>query len=392
MAISQQATGNRQQPRQGTRDEGLGTPKLRVALVHDWLLGGGAENVVLELHRMFPEAPIYTSYCSDEWRKKLHGKVVTGYLQKWPFNKLRKFLPLLRQRWFEKLDLSQFDLVISSSGNGEAKFARARQGATHICYCHTPTHFYWRHYRSYLQNPGFGPKPLVRFALKRLVEPLKKRDYEAAQKVDVFLANSTHIQADIKKYYNRDSLIVAPPVDVERFGAISAGVQRSGFVTMGRQVPQKRTDLIIAACNELQLPLMVIGRGPSHNSLQAIAGPTITFKTNVTDAQMPMELAKAKAFIFAAEEDFGIAPVEALAAGTPVIAYQAGGALDYVVPNKTGSFFEQQTVSSLMQTLKTFNPKIYEPQTIKAQAKLFSPQVFAQKLTAVIDQVASQKK
>lgn len=358
---------------------------MKVAITHDWLVGGGAEKVVLELHRMFPEAPIYTSYCSDEWRKKLDGKVVTGYLQKWPLGKLRKFLPLLRQRWFSKLDLNEFDLVISSSGNGEAKFARAKEGAKHICYCHSPVHFYWRHYQAYLRNPGFGPKPLVRFALKKLVGPLKRRDYQAAQKVDVFLANSNHIKADIKKYYGRDSVVIHPPVDVARFSLVSSDVKRSGFVTMGRQVPQKRVDLIIAACNELQLPLTVIGRGPSHNALRSMAGSTITFKTNVTDEQMPLELAKATAFIFAAEEDFGIAPVEAMAAGTPVIAYKAGGALDYVVPGITGQFFEQQNVASIIDILRHFNAKAFDPVTIKKHAKLFSSDVFIANIKAEIE-------
>jgi glycosyltransferase involved in cell wall biosynthesis len=358
------------------------TSNLKVAIVHDWIVGGGAEKVILELHKMYPGAPIYTSYCTDEWRKKLNGKVVTGYLQNWPFNKLRKFLPLLRQWWFARLDLSGYDVIISSSGNGEAKFARKSSSKQiHVCYCHTPTHFYWRHYRSYLQNPGFGPKPLVRFALKKLVEPLRKRDFQAAQKVDKFIANSTHIQGDIKKYYKRDAIVIHPPVDTNRFSQLTtsnfkAPQPRSGFVTMGRQVPQKKFGLIIAACNELQLPLTVIGRGPAHSSLKSMAGSTITFKTNVTDEQMPAELAKAKAFIFAAEEDFGISPVEAMATGTPVIAYQAGGALDYVVPGKTGEFFEQQSVASLSKVLKNFKPKLYDPATIKKHAQLFSIERF----------------
>lgn len=365
---------------------------MKVVITHDWLIGGGAEKVVVELHRMFPDAPIYTSYASPEWREKLNGKVVTGYLQHWPFSSLRKFLPLLRQRWFRKLDLSEFDLIISSSGNGEAKFARAKPGSTHICYCHTPTHFYWRHYNTYLQNPGFGPKPLVRFALKRLVGPLRKRDYQAAQQVDVFIANSNHIKADIKQYYGREANVIHPPVDTERFVNIPDAPPRAGFVTMGRQVPQKRVDLIIAACNELQLPLTVIGQGPMHNSLRAMAGPTITFKTNVTDAQMPLELAKAQAFIFAAEEDFGIAPVEAQAAGTPVIAYQAGGALDYVVPGKTGEFFAEQKVSSLIEVLKTFDPKKFKASNIQAHAKQFSKELFTANMHSLIDQIVSQKK
>ncbi len=358
---------------------------MKVAIVHDWLYGGGAENVVLELHRMYPDAPIYTSYCTDEWRTKLDNKVVTGYLQKWPFNKLRKFLPLLRQWWFARIDLSAFDMVISSSGNGEAKFAKAKKGAKHICYCHTPTHFYWRHYESYLQNPGFGPKPLVRFALRKLVGPLKKRDYEAAQNVDVFLANSTHIQSDIKQYYKRESTVVYPPVDTDRFNAVSASTPRSGYVTLGRLVPQKKLHIIIAACNELALPLTVIGRGPEYSRLQSMAGPTITFMTNVTDEQLPLQLAKAEAFIFAAEEDFGMAPVEAMAAGTPVIAYKAGGALDYVIEGKTGQFFTNLSIESLGNCLQGFNASNYSIDDIKSTARKFSTDIFIKNIRKAVN-------
>lgn len=356
----------------------------KVAIVHDWLVGGGAENVVLELHHMFPDAPIYTSYANDEWRKKLGGKVITGYLQRWPFNRLRKFLPLLRQHWFSKLDMSEFDLIISSSGNGEAKFARAAKGSKHICYCHSPTHFYWRHYGSYLQNPGFGPKPLVRFALKTLIEPLKKRDFQAAQNVDQFIANSTHIQTDIKKYYGRDSVVVHPPVDVDRFMLGNAS-KRQGFVTIGRQVPYKRTDLIIAACNELALPLKVIGDGPEHEKLKHMAGPTISFLTNVSDAQLPDHMAAAQAFLFASLEDFGVTPVEAMAAGTPVIAYKAGGALDYVIEGKTGTFFEQQSVQSLTACLGSFRAGAFDEATIQKAAQQFSAENFRKKISEFLN-------
>ena len=361
---------------------------MKVAIIHDWLYGGGAEKVVLELHRMYPEAPIYTSYCSDEWRRKLDDKVITGYLQKWPFANLRKFLPVLRQRWFRNLDLSKFDLIISSSGNGEAKFARAaKPGAKHICYCHSPTHFYWRHYNAYLQNPGFGPTPLVRTALKFLVEPLRKKDYQAAQAVDYFIANSNRIKDDVKTYYDRDAEVIHPPVDIERFMVAATDKKPSGFVTMGRLVPQKRIDLIIAACNELQVPLKVIGNGQQLTALKSIAGQTISFKTNISDQQLPAELITAKAFVFAAEEDFGIAPVEAMAAGLPVVAYGQGGALDYVVPGKTGELFAKQSLSSLANVLKEFKASNYAASDIKKQAARFSRENFQKNMSAFIKSV-----
>lgn len=363
----------------------------RVAIVHDWLVGGGAERVVLELHRMFPEAPIYTSYCTDEWRAKLDGKVVTGYLQRWPFGRLRKFLPVLRIKWFESLDFSDYDLVISSSGNGEAKGIKVPEGTTHICYCHSPTHFYWRHYEQYLARPGFGfLNPVVRLALRLLVSPLRAWDLKAAQRPHHLIANSSHIQSDIKKYYGRDSTVIHPPVDVGRFADAGLAALRKGFVTVGRQVPQKRTDIIVAACAKLGLPLKVIGNGPEHDNLVPLAGTNkngaITFNTSASDEAVVQALAGAEAFIFAALDDFGITPVEAMAAGTPVIAYKAGGALDYVVPGKTGEFFEEQTVESLMVTLDSFHSRSFDPRQVQQAASAFSAANFRARIGAYLDQ------
>lgn len=345
---------------------------MRVAIVHDWLYGGGAEKVVLELHKMYPDAPIYTSYCTSEWRAKLDGKVITGYLNNWPFVQLRKFLPVLRQHWFKNLDLREFDLVISSSGNGEAKFIQPHGSTKHICYCHTPTHFYWRHYSTYLKRPGFGIfNPIASLGLRLLVGPLRKKDYQAAQKVDHFIANSTHIKDDIKTYYSRNSDVIFPPVDVERFEQ-KATKKRARFVTVGRLVPHKRVDILIQACNKLRVELTVVGRGPELAHLRTIAGPTITFVTDASDEEVVNYMASAEAFLFASFEDFGITPVEAMAAGTPVIAYKAGGALDYVEPGKTGEFFNEQTVESLEKVLSSFNAAKYSQGDIKQAAQKFS--------------------
>lgn len=325
----------------------------KVVIVHDWLVGGGTEKVVLELHRMFPDAPIYTGYASHEWRKKLDNKVVTGYLQKLGF--IRKFLPPLRLLWFRSLDLSDYDIIISSSGNGEAKHVRKVPGQQHICYCHTPPHYLWRKYNEYMKSPGFGIfNPIARAGLKLLVNPLRKADYKAAQNIDKFIANSTHIQNSIKKYYGRDSVVIHPPVDIERFAKYrQPASKRHGYITVGRLVPYKRVDIIIDACSQLELDLTVIGSGPELETLQKLAAPTVRFITgkDATDEVVATEMGKAQAFIFAAEEDFGITPVEAIAAGTPVIAYKAGGALDYVIPEKTGYFFDKQSTQKLVTLL-----------------------------------------
>jgi len=359
---------------------------LRVAIVHDWLVGGGAERVVYQLHKMFPDAPIYTSYCTEEWREKLDNKVVTGFLQHWPFSRLRKFVGVLRIWWFTHLDLSQYDLVISSSGNGEAFGVKVPGSATHICYCHSPTHYYWRHYIQYMKQPGFGIfDPLARLGLRILVAPLRRWDYRAAGRVDYFIANSTHIQQDIKKYYGRDSEVIFPPIDIARFEKAPQG-KRQGFVVLSRLAPAKRIALAVEACTRLKLPLKVIGDGPEYAHLKKIAGPTISFYNKeegnrVSDQDMPAQLSSAEAFIFCSFDDFGIVSVEALASGTPLIAYKAGGALDYVTEGKTGIFFAEQTVESLIEALQAFQKlPPFDHQAIQSAAAAFSPQVFERRL------------
>lgn len=364
-------------------------PKPQVALVTDWMYGGGGEKVVEELHKLYPEAPIYTSYCSDEWRKRLDNKVVTGYLQHPPFKQLRKYLPLLRQWWFRSLNLKKFDLIISITGNGEAKFARAPNGI-HVSYCHTPVHFYWRHYNKYLSNPGFRPAWLARLGLMLFVKPLRRADYKAAQKVDYFIGNSTHIKRDIKKFYGRDAAVIFPPVRTAHFAGAKQPKERRGFVTMGRQVPLKRTDLIVQACKQLGVPLTVIGNGPEHSRLVSSTGPSIHFKSEVDDDTMPDELAAAEAFLFASYEDFGIAPVEAMAAGTPVIAFKAGGAQDYVIPGKTGEFFDKQTVESLVAAIEAFQPARYKTDVLQAHAKKFSAAAFRREIKSYLASILPQ--
>jgi glycosyltransferase involved in cell wall biosynthesis len=361
--------------------------ELKVAIVHDWLVGGGAERVVYELHQMFPDAPIYTSYCTAEWRERLDNKVVTGFLQRWPFGKLRKFVGVLRIWWFTHLNLSGYDLVISSSGNGEAKGIRVPKGIPHICYCHAPTHYYWRHYNQYLKRPGFGVfDPLARLGLRLLVGPLRRWDLKASKRPDFFMANSTHTQSEIKQFYKRDAVVVYPPIDVARF-ATQEAYKRTGYVTAGRQTPYKRTDLIVEACTKLNLPLTVIGRGPEHDRLVSIAGPTVTFLTGVSDEEMPKHIASAKAFLFAAYEDFGVTPVEAMAAGTPVIAYKDGGALDYVIESKTGMFFAEQTVESLCDTITASQDVSFDHKAIQKHATTFSPATFTRTLTELVEKV-----
>jgi glycosyltransferase involved in cell wall biosynthesis len=362
--------------------------KPKVAIVHDWLIGGGAERVVYALHKMYPDAPIYTSYCTEEWRKKMDNKVVTGFLQHGPFPKLRKFIPFLRIWWFTRLNLSGYDLVISSSG-AEAKGIRVPQGTLHVNYCHAPTHYYWSRYDEYMKHPGFGiADPLARLGLRLLAAPLRRWDLRAAKRPDVMIANSTHIQKEIKKYYGRDSVVIFPPIDLDRFGSEPFVKKRKGFLIAGRQTPYKRIDLAVQACTKLNVPLTVIGRGPDHSRLVTLAGPSIRFLTGVTDPEMPRYFVNAKAFLFPAVDDFGVVAVEALSAGTPLIAYKAGGALDYVDNGKTGLFFEEQTVESLMKVLQKVDTHSFDEAYIRQYAKLFSPMVFRKRITDLIEKLS----
>lgn len=368
--------------------------KMKVAIVCDWLTGiGGAERVVLELHRMFPDAPIYTSqYDPDaiDWFKD--ADVRTTKLQTIS-PRLKKFLPLLRAREFSRLDLSGYDLVISSSG-AEAKGVRTGKDTIHVCYCHSPTHYYWVRHDEYLENPGFprGTNWLARLGLRLLADPLKRWDRRAARRPDYFIANSTHTQAMIKRYYKRDSTVIFPPVETDRFRLPGNAKPplRHGFVIAGRQTPYKRFDLAVEACNELKVPLVVIGDGPDHKRLEKLAGRSITFLTNVNDQEIVSHFQSAIACIMPNMDDFGIVAVEALSAGTPIIAYNKGGALDYVEPGKTGLFFERQTAAALAKTLEAAAGKTFDHGVIAKSADKFSVAAFTKNMREYIDKVCAE--
>lgn len=366
---------------------------LKVAIVCDWLTGiGGAERVVLEMHRMYPKAPIYTSQYDPskiDWFND--ADVRTTGLQKIP-KRLKKFLPLLRAWSFSRLDLSDYDLVLSSSG-AEAKGIKTGPNTVHISYCHSPTHYYWIRSDEYIKQPGFpfGLNWLARIGLKMLIDPLKRWDLQAAKHPDFMIANSTHTQAMIKKFYKRESEVIFPPVEIDRFEIIGKPPLRHGFVMAGRQTPYKRMDLAISACNQLKLPLVVIGDGPDHKRLEKLAGRSVTFLSKVNDQEIAEHFQSALAFIMPNMDDFGIVAVEALAAGTPVVAYRKGGSLDYLIPNKTGVFFDKQDVKNLTIALETVLNKSFNYEAIAEHAKQFSVKAFTTNLQAYIDQCLAAK-
>jgi len=325
---------------------------MKVAIVCDWLTGiGGAERVVLALHEMYPDAPIYTSQYDPakiDWFKD--ADVRTLWLQKLP-KSLKKFLPALRAFAFSRLNLSDYDLVISSSG-AEAKGIKTGPNTVHVSYIHSPTHYYWIRQEEYLDNPGFplGLNWLARLGFKFLEEPLKRWDKMAAKHPDYIVTNSNYSKDNILKFYKRESTVIYPPVDVSRFKG-SFDNPRHGFVIAGRQTPYKRFDLAIKACNELKIPLVVIGNGPEHKKLEKLADKNTVFLTQANDEVVKDQFKSALGFIFPNQDDFGIVAVEALASGTPVAAYKAGGALDYIKEGMNGVFFDKQDEKSLVAAL-----------------------------------------
>jgi glycosyltransferase involved in cell wall biosynthesis len=371
-----------------------GSPK--VAIIYDWLTNmGGAERVVLALHQAYPDAPIFTSVFNPKACPEFANlDVRTSYLQKLP-SKLRyrhQLFPLLRANAFRRLNLRDYDIVISSA-SAEAKAVQVRPGAIHICYCHPPTRYYWSHYKEYLSEPGFGLlNPAVRVALPMLVRLMRRSDLKAVTGVTRFIANSSAVAERIKTFYGRDSVVLNPPVDMQRFRSLNITGQRHGFVALGRQVHYKRIDLAIKACSSLGTPLTVYGNGPDYQRLRELAGPTVKFITNATDEQVALALSKAEAFLFPQEEDFGIVQIEAMAAGCPVIAYAKGGALDATIDGKTGLLFAQQTAESLEDAIRRFQSHKFDPLAIQLHAEKFSQEKFISKIHQLVKETQEQNR
>lgn len=365
--------------------------KPKVVIVADWLTNmGGGENVVLALAEAFPGAPIYTSvYTPDTMPAFKKYDVRTTYLQKLPgpLRKLHKFFPMLRVNAFRQLDLSEFDVIISSSSAESKQVRKTRDGQVHICYCHTPIRYYWSHYDEYKKDPGFGRLNwLVRLAMPFMIPGLKQADYDAAQHVDLFIANSSEVQKRITRYYGQPSTIVHPPVDVDRFEPKKD--RADYYVTLGRQVPYKRHDLAVQAATKLSLPLKVFGSGSEHERLMQLAGPTVEFYTdrfgNASDKAVNEALNEAKGFIFPAEEDFGIVQVEALAAGAPVIGYAMGGTTDIVQDGESGVLFNEQTVEAVVRAIKIAEKLDFHPSTLRRKSRRFDKGLFITKMRTIV--------
>lgn len=361
---------------------------MKVALVCDWLTNvGGAEKVLLELHRLYPEAPIYTSQYDPKGIDWFSGaEIRTGWLQKFPVS-WRRILGPFRQRYFSHLDLSEYDLVISVTG-AEAKAVRVPNGV-HISYCHVPTQYYWQMYGDYIKNPGFGIlNPIVRLFFRLLVGPLRRADLKAARKVDYFVTISDYAREMIKKCYGREAVVIHPPVEFEDFAAACGKPVENFYVVTSRQVNWKRLDLAIRACEMTQRRLVVIGEGPEHKKLVKMAkgAEKIKFLPLMKKKKLAENVAKAEGYLFPSMEPFGIAPVEALAAGCPVIAYGAGGALDYVKDGKNGLLFKEQTAKSLAEAILRFEKMKFDRMKVSKTVKKFAVERFDKEITKFINE------
>jgi len=350
---------------------------LKVAIVHDWLVSlGGAERVVESLLKLFPQADLYTSVYDPKKVKLFKNRQVrTTFLQHWPLAKSKHqlFAPI-RPLAFESIDLKGYDLVISSS-SAEAKGVITGTDTLHISNIYTPVRYYWSGYKEYYANPGFGfLNPIVRYFMPKMTKKLKIWDYAAAQRPDSLIAISKTVSERINKYYNRPSTVIYPPVDVQRFE--NSSPKSDYYLVVSRLVPYKRVDLAVEACTSLNRKLVVAGRGPELKNLKKLAGSSVEFVENPTDEDITKLYSKARGFIFSAEEDFGITPVEAMAAGTPVICYGKGGATETVVNGKTGVFHDKQSVESLSQAINKFESIKFDKEHIKQRASDFSEDKF----------------
>lgn len=355
---------------------------MRVAFIYDWVnTFGGAERILLELHHLYPDAPLYTTVYNQKsafWAHKF--KIRTSFLQEMPFAKTHHELyPVITPIAFESFNFVDFDLVISIT-SGFAKGIITKPGTLHICYLLTPVRYLWSHREFYFSNR------LLRLFSRSMVSYLKRWDLVAKTRPDYYLTISRIVQKRVKDFYNLESEIVYPPVLVDKFKQIKRYNKNSGyFLVVSRLVPYKRIDLAISACNKLQKKLTIIGMGRAEKQLKKIAGPTIFFLNNLTDEALISYYQNCRVLILPSEEDFGIVSVEAQAAGKPVIAYGQGGALETVLENKTGIFFQQQNVESLIQAINKFETMIFLSQNCQDNANKYTNTRFKKEFNSKIN-------
>lgn len=347
---------------------------MRVAIVHEWLITfAGSERVVKELINLYPNADLFVSLYDKKVLGHYPGTRVTATcLQRfWERGVSHQLLLPLMPRAFAKLDLSAYDLVIASS-HACAKGVYPRKDARFIVYCHTPMRYVWSHRQEYLANiHHLFKRQLASWLLRRL----EAWDYDSAQRVGDFVANSEEVRTRIKQYYGRESVVIHPPVSLPSYNQ-DFSLKSDYYLSLGRLVPYKRVDLAIAAFNRLGKRLVIAGAGEDEPRLRELAGTTVEFVGEVDEAEKSRWLAKARALIVCGEEDFGIVTVEALAHGTPVVGYQRGGITDIITHGKNGVLFSSQTVEAVMEAVHDFEGLNFPSTELAASARTFSVSAF----------------
>jgi glycosyltransferase involved in cell wall biosynthesis len=354
----------------------------RVALVHDFLLDlRGGERVFLALCDLFPDADIFTAvYDPDGTEGRFaQRRVHTSFLQRLrpDATSFRRLLPLYPYA-MEALDLSGYDLVLSSS-SAWAHGVLPSENAVHVCYCHNPFRYAWNAREATLRARG----PLMRAGLGAVLQRWRQWDWIAAQRVDRYIANSETTRRRIARYFTREAEVVYPPVEIERF---TPGPVGEHYAVLSELMPHKRIDLAVRAFNQLRRPLLVIGDGPDARRLERLAGPTVRFTGRVPDAEVARLLAGSRALIVTATEEFGIAAVEAQAAGRPVVALAEGGVTESVLEGTTGVFYDEATPDALAAAVAAFDPLSVDPMACVANAQRFSRTAFAQEIRANVEQ------
>ncbi|MBN1494237.1 glycosyltransferase [Candidatus Peregrinibacteria bacterium] len=349
--------------------------EAKIAIVCDWLTNfAGAERVILKLHKMFPAAPIYTSVYNEKKMPEFKNAVIhTSFIQQIPKAKEKHQLFLkLYPVAFEQFDLSGYDIVISSC-HSCSKGIITKPETMHVCYCHSPMRYAWDNSHEYLRTykmHGF----LKRFVPK-LMNKIRIWDRLAADRVDFFATNSNFVKKRIKKYYKHDAQVIYPMVNTNEF-YISNQDPKKYYLAVGRFTPYKRFDLIVDAFNELPYKLKIVGTGLEENELKKRARTNIEFLGHVSETSLKDLYANCKALIFPQIEDFGITPLEAMASGRPVVAFNKGGALETVINNQTGIFFNEQNVISLKAAVEKCEKTKWNSKTIRQHAMKFDEKVF----------------
>ena len=346
---------------------------------------GVAERVAEAMHDSFPSAPMYTTVALP---KSLPPRLRAADIRTSPMQRLpdieRRFRHyfMLYPLAVEHFDLSSYDLIFSSS-SGYAKGVRRRRNAIHVCYCHTPMRWVWR-YEDYVARERFGG--LAKSMLPMCVWGLRKWDLRAAQQPNYYIANSRLVAQRIKKIYGREAIVIPPPIEVERFQP-SIEVD-DYYLVLSRLMPYKRIDLAIEACDRLSRRLIVIGDGPDRKRLERLAGPKTEFLGGQPDRVVNFHASRCRALLFPGEEDFGMAPLEANAAGRPVIAYRGGGAVETVVEGVTGIFFDKPNSTALVEAIEEFESLSWDQMALRRHAEGFDNSVFAFRVLQFLGSVA----